>query len=76
MAQGSYDTLMPSSNIRQVFVVIYTLFVIALIVAALISSATFTSISTSSSINLHNMMLNSIIRATMYFFNTNSSGTY
>jgi ATP-binding cassette subfamily C (CFTR/MRP) protein 4 len=28
------------------------------------------------SMNLHNKMFNAITRATMYFFNTNSSGKY
>jgi ATP-binding cassette subfamily C (CFTR/MRP) protein 4 len=28
------------------------------------------------SMNLHNNMFNAITRATMYFFNTNSSGKY
>ncbi|CAI6363623.1 unnamed protein product [Macrosiphum euphorbiae] len=62
------------SNFQLHFVMIYVILMVSLIVTAIIRSAVFVNITTKASINLHNQMFNSIIRNTMFFFNTNSTG--
>ncbi|CAI6363936.1 unnamed protein product [Macrosiphum euphorbiae] len=62
------------SNFQQHFAIIYVLLIVSLIISGIIRSAIFVKITTKASINLHNQMYNSIIRTTMFFFNTNSSG--
>jgi len=62
------------SNFQLHFVMIYVILMVSLIVTAIIRSAVFVNITTKASINLHNQMFNSIIRSTMFFFNTNSTG--
>lgn len=47
-----------------------------MIVVTIIKYAAFVSVCMQASINLHNKMFSAITRATMYFFNTNSSGKY
>jgi len=64
------------SNFQQHFVIIYVLLIVSLIISGIIRSAIFVKITTKASINLHNQMYNSIIRTSMFFFNTNSSGNY
>jgi len=64
------------SNFQQHFAIIYVLLIVSLIISGIIRSAIFVKITTKASINLHNQMYNSIIRTTMFFFNTNSSGNY
>ncbi|XP_050432547.1 probable multidrug resistance-associated protein lethal(2)03659 isoform X2 [Adelges cooleyi] len=59
---------------RKTCIIVFSTLTLLMIVATLIRSATFVSVCMSASINLHNRMFNSITRATMYFFNTNSSG--
>lgn len=73
---GIISEFMPYLNIRQSYGVVYSFLIISLVVSMFISSSMFVSIHSRSSINLHNMMFNSIIKATMYFFNTNPSGNY
>ncbi|XP_060872047.1 probable multidrug resistance-associated protein lethal(2)03659 isoform X2 [Metopolophium dirhodum] len=62
------------SNYQRFYVTIYVILIVSLIVTAIIRSAIFVKMTTKASINLHNQMFNSIIRTTMYFFNTNSTG--
>ncbi|XP_060872043.1 LOW QUALITY PROTEIN: ATP-binding cassette sub-family C member 4-like [Metopolophium dirhodum] len=62
------------SNFQRHYVMIYVILMVSLIVTAIIRSAVFVNITTKASINLHNQMFNSIIRTTMFFFNTNSTG--
>ncbi|KAF5283717.1 hypothetical protein FQR65_LT13752 [Abscondita terminalis] len=52
----------------------YTGLLIALIVLSLGRLVTFTQLCINASINLHDTMFNSLVRATMRFFNTNPSG--
>lgn len=68
------DTLMWWSISRQTCFTIFTVLTFMTIVATLIRSMTFVSVYLRSSMTLHNNMFNAITRATMYFFNTNSSG--
>lgn len=65
-----------SLNSRLTCIVIYTVLVISLIVAIFVRSAIFVTVCTRASLNLHNRMFDAIIRATMHFFNTNSSGNH
>lgn len=74
----SYDTLntfpwwiIPRQTCINVFAGL--IFTMVLIVA--IKSILFVSVCVSASMNLHNKMLVGITKATMFFFNTNSSGT-
>ncbi|XP_044727627.1 ATP-binding cassette sub-family C member 4-like isoform X2 [Chrysoperla carnea] len=59
---------------REMCIYIYTIITIATIIVSLIRSFSFFNVCMNSSINLHDGMFNSITRATMRFFNTNSSG--
>ncbi|CAH1736130.1 unnamed protein product [Aphis gossypii] len=59
---------------RQCCVIVYTVINVTLIIVVFIRCATFVSVFISTSMNLHTNMFNAITRATMYFFNTNSSG--
>ncbi|XP_025405942.1 probable multidrug resistance-associated protein lethal(2)03659 isoform X3 [Sipha flava] len=59
---------------RQTCIIVFAVFTFSMILATLIRSATFVSVCMKASMNLHNKMFNAITRATMYFFNTNSSG--
>ncbi|XP_060872281.1 probable multidrug resistance-associated protein lethal(2)03659 isoform X3 [Metopolophium dirhodum] len=59
---------------RQFCVVIYAILNLTLIIVIFIRCAMFVSVLMGTSMNLHNNMFNAITRATMYFFNTNSSG--
>uniref|UniRef100_A0A2S2QEN8 Putative multidrug resistance-associated protein lethal n=1 Tax=Sipha flava TaxID=143950 RepID=A0A2S2QEN8_9HEMI len=59
---------------RQTCFTVFGILTFMIIVATLIRFVVFVSVCTKSSINLHNKMFNAITRATMYFFNTNSSG--
>ncbi|XP_060851388.1 probable multidrug resistance-associated protein lethal(2)03659 [Rhopalosiphum padi] len=59
---------------RQCCVIVYTVINVAMIIVVFIRCATFVSVFIGTSMNLHTNMFNAITRATMYFFNTNSSG--
>lgn len=73
---SSYDTFILSLDSRQTYIIVYAVLIISLIVAILIRSVIFVSVCTNASLHLHSRMFNTIIKATMYFFNTNSSGNY
>lgn len=73
---GIIGILTPYLDTRQSYGAIYSFLIFILIILMFISSSMFVSIHTRSSIKLHNRMFNSIINATMYFFNTNPSGNY
>lgn len=59
---------------RPTCVVIYTVITLSMVVVVFVRCVMFVSFFMNSSMNLHNNMFNAIIRATMHFFNTNSSG--
>lgn len=59
---------------RQTCIIVFTVITISVIISTLVRSAFFVSVCITSSTNLHNRMLGSIIRATMCFFNKNPSG--
>jgi len=59
---------------RQFCVIMYSILNVTLLVVIFIRCAMFVSVLMGASMNLHNNMFNAITRATMYFFNTNSSG--
>ncbi|XP_016663046.1 probable multidrug resistance-associated protein lethal(2)03659 isoform X1 [Acyrthosiphon pisum] len=71
---NSSNTLIQWIVDRQTCIIVFTVITISVIISTLIRSAFFVSVCTTSSTNLHNRMLGSIIRATMYFFNKNPSG--
>ncbi|CAH1736108.1 unnamed protein product [Aphis gossypii] len=62
------------NNNNEFYVIIYTFFMVSLIISVIIRSAIFVQITMKASINLHNRMFNSIVGTTMSFFNINSSG--
>lgn len=55
-------------------VIIFAFLIISLIITTIIMSATFVSVCTNASANLHDKMFSAITRSTMNFFNTNTSG--
>jgi ATP-binding cassette subfamily C (CFTR/MRP) protein 4 len=57
-------------------ILVYTGFLIAIIMLAFASVALFFAMCMRASVNLHNAMFSSITRATMWFFNNNPSGKY
>ncbi|KAL4089621.1 hypothetical protein QTP88_024632 [Uroleucon formosanum] len=59
---------------RQFCIIMYSVLNLTLLVVIFIRCAMFVSVLMGTSMNLHNNMFNAITRATMYFFNTNSSG--
>jgi len=59
---------------RQTCINVFGYITLFLIIITTIRLITFVSISMSASIHLHNNMFNTLIRATIYFFNTNLSG--
>jgi len=71
-SRNSTDTM--SSHYRRTYVLVYGLLIVSMIVAILVRSAVFVSVIMVASKNLHRTMFDAIIRATMLFFNTNSSG--
>lgn len=68
------DTILGLSITRETCIIVFAVLTFSMILATLVRSATFVSVCMKASMNLHNAMFNSITRATMYFFNTNSSG--
>ncbi|XP_022172980.1 multidrug resistance-associated protein 4-like [Myzus persicae] len=72
--RDSYSASLLMSNFQQHFVIIYVVLMVSLIVSGIVRSVIFVKMTTKSSVNLHNQMFNSIIRTSMFFFNTNSSG--
>lgn len=68
------DLLLLLTYSRETCIIIFTVITFSMVTISLIGSATFVSVCMKASINLHNNMFNSITKATMYFFNTNSSG--
>lgn len=59
---------------RESCCIVYALLIFLMILTAAIRSFTFVSVCMTASINLHDKMFNALTRATIYFFNTNSSG--
>eukprot|EP00102_Acyrthosiphon_pisum_P027033 XP_016664243.1 PREDICTED: probable multidrug resistance-associated protein lethal(2)03659 isoform X1 [Acyrthosiphon pisum] len=59
---------------RQFCVIMYAILNLTLLIVIFIRCAMFVSVLMGTSMNLHNNMFNAITRATMHFFNTNSSG--
>jgi len=61
---------------RETCIYIYTAVTVGTIVVTLVRSITFFKVCMRASVHLHDTMFRSIIRATMYFFDTNPSGKY
>lgn len=74
MNRDSSDALMMWSDYRQTWVIVYFLLIMTLIVNIFIRSSIFVSPTMRSSKVLHKNMFNAILKATMLFLNTNSSG--
>lgn len=67
--------IIPNSlNVHQIYMSIYAIIIILMIASLLIRASTIVSFFIAVSMSLHRKMFNAVIRATMYFFNTNSSG--
>lgn len=73
-ASGITNQLLWWTISRQTCIIVFAVLTFSMILATLVRSATFVSVCMRASMNLHNKMFNAITRATMYFFNTNSSG--
>lgn len=69
-----YDNILNWPISRQTCIIMYAILNIFIIVATFIRSAALESFFMKTFENLHNNMFNAIIRSTMHFFNTNSSG--
>lgn len=67
-------TLFWRSISRRTYLIVFSVLIILLMLATLIQSTMFISVCLRASVSLHNQMFNALTRATMYFFNTNSSG--
>lgn len=59
---------------RETCFVVFGVITLSLVIAVIIRSISFVSVCMKSSMTLHNNMFSAITRATMTFFNTNSSG--
>lgn len=70
----SFTTSLFSSNFRQNCVMLYTTLIFFLIVTFTVRCVTYVLFCTIASINVHNQMFDRFIKATMFFFNTKSSG--
>ncbi|VVC26208.1 Hypothetical protein CINCED_3A017920 [Cinara cedri] len=67
-------SLLGWSITRHTCFVVFAVLTFGVIVTTIIKATTFVSVCMRASVNLHNAMFTAITRATMYFFNTNSSG--
>ncbi|KAL5236138.1 hypothetical protein ACI65C_003548 [Semiaphis heraclei] len=67
-------TLLWWSISRETCFIVFGILTLLMMVAIIIKTITFVSVFMKSSMTLHNNMFSAITRATMYFFNTNSSG--
>lgn len=74
MPNNSSKALLWWTISRQTCVTVYTVVTFTVIVVVFVRCVLFVNFFTNTSMNLHNNMFNAIIRATMYFFDTNSSG--
>lgn len=61
---------------RQTCINVFSATILILIITAVIRSVLFVSVCMKSSMVLHNNMFKALIKATIYFFNTNPSGNY
>jgi len=76
LSSDSFSTLLFSSNFRQNCVILYTIILILLAVTTIVRCVTYVFLCMKSSINVHNQMFDRFMKATMFFFNTKSSGNY
>lgn len=74
MTENSMNTLLWYSISRQTCVNVFFGLTFLMILATVIRTVTFVSVCMQASMNLHNNMFNAITKATMNFFNQNSSG--
>lgn len=72
----SSNVSMPWIVSRNTCIVVFAVLTFSIIITALTQSFLMVSLCTTASINLHNRMFKSIIRATMKFLNENPSGNY
>jgi len=75
-SSDSFTTLLFSSNFRQNCVILYAVILFVLVVTIIARCVTYVMFCTRASINVHNQMFDRFIKATMFFFNTRSSGNY
>lgn len=75
-SNDSSSTLMFSSNFRENCMILYTVIILLLIVTIITRTLSYVSFCMRASINIHNQMFDRFIKATMFFFNTKSSGNY
>lgn len=73
-SSDSFTTLLFSSNFRQNCVILYAVILFVLVVTIIARCVTYVMFCTRASINVHNQMFDRFIKATMFFFNTRSSG--
>ncbi|XP_025204473.1 probable multidrug resistance-associated protein lethal(2)03659 isoform X2 [Melanaphis sacchari] len=68
------SSLLFTSSFRQVCMIVYIFIIIFTVVSIIIRCVTYVSFCARASINVHDQTFDSFIKATMFFFNTNSSG--
>jgi len=76
VAENELNTFEWWSISRQTCITVFATLTLIIIIIAAIRSVLFVSVHMKASMTLHNNMFNSLIKATIYFFNTNSSGNY
>lgn len=69
-----YDDISTWTN--EVYIQIYTLFIVAAVLLTSARSILFFKICMTASTNLHNMIFKNVLQATMRFFDTNPSGKF
>lgn len=68
------DTSVEYPLSRQTCVIVFAVLIVSMVVVICMRSAIIVSVFMKASMILHTKMFNAITRATMYFFNVNSSG--
>ncbi|XP_076291879.1 putative multidrug resistance-associated protein lethal(2)03659 isoform X2 [Lasioglossum baleicum] len=73
-SDGTLTDKFEDPNTRSIYIYVYSALTVLTIVVTLVRSFTFFSTCMNASVKLHDRMFRSISRATMRFFNTNTSG--
>ncbi|XP_026807567.1 probable multidrug resistance-associated protein lethal(2)03659 isoform X2 [Rhopalosiphum maidis] len=73
-SSDTINTLLFTSNFRQICMIVYTVIIIFSIIIVIFRCVVYVSFCKNASIHLHDQMFDSFVKATMSFFNTNSSG--
>jgi ATP-binding cassette, subfamily C (CFTR/MRP), member 4 len=75
-SDNNLSTFLWWSISRQTCIYVFSVITLIIIIISAIRSVLFVSVRMKASLNLHNNMFNALIKAKIYFFNTNPSGNY